>query len=54
MQQNGTLTNNSGGIIEANTNTISMLEDDGDVLTISTIINNYGTIFATDDDNVEN
>ena len=47
--EEGTLTNNSGGIIQANTNTISMLESDGDT-TDNITINNSGTIFATDDD----
>ena len=45
----GTLTNNSGGVIEANTNTISMFGESTDGITI----HNYGTIFATDDDNDE-
>ena len=49
--QKATITNNSGGIIQANTNTISMLEDTGDVVD-DIIINNYGTIFATDSSNV--
>ena len=48
--QKATITNNSGGIIQANTNTISMLEDTGDVVD-DIIINNYGTIFATDSSN---
>ena len=50
--EEGTLTNNSGGIIQANTNTISMLESDSDT-TDNITINNYGTIFATDNSNVE-
>ncbi len=50
--EEGTLTNNSGGIIQANTNTISMLESDGDT-TDNITINNSGTIFATDNSNVE-
>ncbi len=49
--QKATITNYSGGIIQANTNTISMLEDTGDVVN-DIIINNYGTIFATDSSNV--
>ncbi len=48
--QKATLTNNSGGTIQANTNTISALEADGDVVD-DIIINNYGTIFATDSSN---
>ncbi len=46
--ESGSLTNNSGGIIKAKTNTISMLENTGTTDDIT--INNYGTIFATDDD----
>ena len=51
--EEGTLTNNSGGIIQANTNTISMLESDGPPAdtTDDITINNYGTIFATDNSN---
>ena len=49
--QKATITNNSGGIIQANTNTISMLEAAGDVVD-DIIIDNYGTIFATDSSNV--
>ena len=47
--EDGSLTNNSGGIIQANTNTISLLNNSG--TTNNMTINNYGTIFATDDDN---
>ena len=47
--EDGLLTNNSGGIIQANTNTISLLNNSG--TTNNMTINNYGTIFATDDDN---
>ena len=51
--EEGTLTNNSGGIIQANTNTISMLESsDPDDTTDDITINNYGTIFATDNSDV--
>ena len=49
--QKATITNNSGGIIQANTNTISMLEDTGDIVD-DIIVNNFGTIFATDSGNV--
>ena len=51
--EEGTLTNNSGGIIQANTNTISMLESsDPDDTTDNITINNYGTIFATDNSDI--
>ena len=46
--EDGSLTNNSGGIIQAKTNTISMLNNSG--TTDNMTINNFGTIFATDDD----
>ena len=46
--ETGSLLNKSGGIIKAKTNTISMLENTGTTDDIT--INNYGTIFATDDD----
>ncbi len=47
--EDGSLTNNSGGIIQAKTNTISLLNNSG--TTDNMTINNYGTIFATDSDN---
>ncbi len=46
--ETGSLMNKSGGIIKAKTNTISMLENTGTTDDIT--INNYGTIFASDDD----
>ena len=49
--EKATLINNSGGIIQANTNTISMLESDSDT-TDNITIQNYGTIFATDNSKV--